>query len=61
MLKRELGEDFFIQPKRKDKKKRHGKGFSEDIQDRRAQRVSFKRYVREIEEQLEDEYDDYSL
>ena len=58
MLKHEL-DGAYVQPRKKDKKKRHSRGFSEDIQDKRAQRVSFKKYVRDIHEQeLEDEYDD---
>lgn len=51
---------MFEQPQRKkDKKKRHLRGFSEDIQDKRVQRINFKKYVRELEEQeLEDDFDD---
>lgn len=48
-----------LTPRKKDKKKRHMRGFSEDIQDRRVQRINFKKYVRELEEQeLEDDLDD---
>jgi hypothetical protein len=44
---------------KKDKRKRHTKGFSEDFQDKRAQRINFKKYIRELEEQeLEDDFDD---
>lgn len=36
------------------KKKFHGPGFSETIEESRAQRVGFKRYLRELEEQNDD-------
>jgi hypothetical protein len=49
---------FVGQQRKKDKKKRHTKGFSEDFQDKRAQRINFKKYIRELEEQeLEDDLD----
>lgn len=57
MLKFELDSFVTEQPRKKDKKKRHSRGFSEDIQDKRAQRLSFKKYVRKVEEELE-QYDD---
>lgn len=59
MLKHELDGVFENVYRKKDKKKRHGRGFSEDIQDKRAQRVSFKKYIREIEESELDDYQDY--
>lgn len=40
-------------------KKFHARGFNEGVEETRAARVSFKRYLREIEEQtLEEEFDD---
>lgn len=46
-------------PRKPNKKKYHRKGFSEDIQDKRQMRVSFKRYLRELEEELlDDELDE---
>ena len=38
------------QPRRPDKKKHHRRGFTEDVQDKRAARISFKRYVQQLEE-----------
>lgn len=47
--------DFLEKPAQKvkhlDKKKRHGKGFSEDVKDKRAARISFKKYIQEVKEQ----------
>jgi hypothetical protein len=37
--------------KRTDKRKHHQRGFSEDVSDRRATRVNFKSYLRELEEE----------
>jgi len=37
--------------KRTDKRKHHQRGFSEDVSDRRATRVNFKTYLRELEEE----------
>lgn len=59
MLKHELDGVFENVNRKKDKKKRHSRGFSEDIQDKRAQRVSFKKYIREIEESELDYDQDY--
>jgi hypothetical protein len=43
--------NFAAKPRSLDKKKRHGRGFTEDIQEKRAQRVNFKKYMQQIEEQ----------
>lgn len=43
------------QPRSIDKKKHHRKGYSEDVDAKRHSRVNFKRYVRQLEEQLLDE------
>lgn len=46
----------------KDKKKRHRAGYSDEIVESRATRVSFKNYVRQLEEQLlEDNQDEDEL
>ncbi len=37
--------------KRTDKRKHHQRGFSEDVSDKRATRVNFKSYLRELEEE----------
>jgi hypothetical protein len=55
-------DDALFQParKKKDKSKRHSRGFNEEALDKRAQRISFKKYVRDISEaELESDYDDY--
>ena len=39
------------QPRQIDKRKHHRAGFSEDVQEKRKDRVSFKNYVRQIREQ----------
>jgi hypothetical protein len=45
--------------KRTDKRKHHRRGFNEDVSDRRATRVNFKNYLRELkEEELAEEIDD---
>lgn len=45
--------------RKKDKKKRHQKGFNEDVvMEKRATRVSFKNYVRQLEEQMLEIEDD---
>ena len=45
-----------------DKKKRHKDGFSEEIQDKRVSRISFKNYVRQLEEEMmEDDLEDENL
>ena len=48
------------QPRKIDKKKHRRRGFSEDVQDKRQQRVGFKNYLRQIEEEelLIDDYND---
>ena len=46
------------QPRKSDKRKRHARGFNEDIQDNRAARINFKKYVQQLEEELYDEYED---
>jgi len=47
------------QPRIKDKKKRHKGGFSEEVVESRATRISFKNYVRQLEEeQMLDDGDD---
>lgn len=47
-------------PRKIDKKKHRKRGFSEDSRDNRQSRINFKRYVRELEEDLlDDELDDY--
>lgn len=51
-------EEYGQQPRKADRKKKHRRGFSEDIQDSRAQRVNFKRYVRELEEQQLEDYEE---
>jgi hypothetical protein len=44
------------QPRKIDKKKKHRRGFSEDVQDNRHSRISFKRYLQEVEEmEVDDE------
>ena len=37
--------------KRTDKRKHHQRGFTEDVSDKRATRVNFKSYLRELEEE----------
>ena len=39
------------QPRKSDKKKHHRRGFTEDVQDKRAARITFKKYVQHIEEE----------
>jgi hypothetical protein len=51
-------EEYNQQSRKADKKKKHRKGFNEDAQESRAQRVNFKRYVRTLEEQQLEDYDD---
>lgn len=51
-------QDTHHQPRKSDKRKRHRVGFSEDIQDKRAARINFKKYVQELEEEFINEYDD---
>lgn len=47
-------------PRNIDKKKHRKRGFNEDSRDNRQSRVNFKRYVRELEEDLlDDELNDY--
>jgi hypothetical protein len=48
--------DAHHQPRKSDKKKRHQRGFNEDSQDHRAARISFKKYMQQLEE--EEQYDD---
>lgn len=47
------------QPRVKTKGKRHQRGFNEDIQDNRAQRVNFKKYIQQLEEEELENFDDY--
>lgn len=50
-----------IQPRRNlDKRKHHSRGFSEGVDENRAQRIGFKRYLRELEEEslLDNDEDD---
>lgn len=48
------------QPRRVDKKKHHRPGFSEEIQDNRKTRISFKNYVRSLEEDdVDSEYQEW--
>lgn len=51
--------DLHHLPRKKDKKKHHQKGFNEDaVMETRATRVSFKNYMRQLEEALlEEEFD----
>lgn len=61
MVKRsDIDDDHLKHAVRKiDKKKHHSRGFSEDVQDRRQSRISFKRYLLELEEdELNDELDE---
>ena len=51
MPKRDFDEQHHHQPRRTDKKKHHRRGFSEDIQDKRAARVGFKNYLRQVKEE----------
>lgn len=44
-------EDSHHQPRKVDKKKRHARGFNEDVQDNRAARISFKKYMQQLEEE----------
>jgi|APCry1669193128_1035447.scaffolds.fasta_scaffold01212_8 hypothetical protein len=44
-----------------DKKKRHARGFTEDVQDKRQSRINFKRYLLELEEEELDEELDENL
>jgi hypothetical protein len=45
------------EPRKIDKKKRHHRGFTEDVQEKRAGRVGFKNYLRRIrEEELEQDH-----
>ena len=39
------------QPRSLDKRKRHRAGFSEDVQETRKNRISFKNYVRQIDDE----------
>ena len=48
-------ENAHHQPRKIDKRKRHRNGYNEDFQDRRHSRISFKRYLLELEEQLLDQ------
>lgn len=50
--------DQHHQPRRPDKKKHHKRGFAEDVQDKRAARISFKKYVQQLEEEelLDDDF-----
>lgn len=62
-MSKELGKADFEtthhKPRTLDKKKKHRRGFSEDKQDNRQSRISFKRYVQELEEdRLDDEIDE---
>lgn len=53
-------QDDHHQPRKSDKKKHHQRGFSEDARDNRVARISFKKYVQQLEEQeqLDDDYDE---
>lgn len=62
MTKKTSIDDFYSQPRKLDKKKRHSRGFSEDVHDERAQRVNFKNYIRQLREQestADEEYEEW--
>lgn len=61
MRKNELGDfaDLHHVPRPHKKHKKHQRGFSEDVADKRRARVNFKNYLRELEEELLE--DDLSL
>jgi hypothetical protein len=46
------------QPRVKDKKKRHRAGYSDEVVESRATRISFKNYVRQLEEEMLEDEDD---
>lgn len=54
MRKNELGDfaDLHHVPRPHKKQKKHQRGFSEDVADKRRARVNFKNYLRELEEEL---------
>lgn len=41
-----------------DKRKHHRRGFSDDVQDKRHQRINFKKYIQQVEESELDLGDD---
>jgi len=60
MVKKTSFDEFYSHQTRKiDKKKRHSRGFSEDIREERAQRVNFKNYIRQLREEESAEADSY--
>lgn len=60
MTKKNSFDDFYSQqPRKLDKKKRHSRGFTEDVQDERVQRVNFKNYIRQLREQESADSDEY--
>ena len=49
-------------PRKIDKRKRHHPGFTEDVQEKRATRLTFKNYVRGLEDTLaEEEGEDWAV
>lgn len=48
-------------PRKIDKKKHHHRGFNEDTQEQRKSRISFKKYIQSLEEQLLDDELDENL
>jgi hypothetical protein len=41
------------QPRKADKRKKHHRGFSEDVQDKRQSRIGFKKYLQELDEEFQ--------
>ncbi len=46
------------QPRKVDKKKRHAKGFNEDAVDQRHNRINFKKYLEQVEQDLAEDFED---
>lgn len=45
-------------PRKIDKKKRHAKGFSDEVVEQRQHRINFKKYLEQVEEELAADDDD---